>query len=204
MKILIVEDEMIISENICSILEDNNYEVIDQVTDYASAVDSFLTVRPDLVLLDISLSGIKTGIDIAHFINLNHRVPFIYTSALSNHDTIQEAKKTKPAAYLIKPFKEAQLIAAIEVAMESFSQHVDREDNSDKLAIFNESIFIKDGYKYVKIHLHDILYIQKTDNYLDIYTLDKRYTIRSTISGFLQQLKQPNIFRTHKSYAVNL
>jgi len=204
MKILVVEDEIIISDNICSILEDNDYEVTEQATDYEEAVEFFLQDKPDLVLLDINLAGDKTGIDVAQFINLNNRVPFIYTSALSDKNTIQKAKETKPAAYLVKPFQDDQLIAAIEVAMANFSKELDDSGESDKLAIFNDSIFIKTEHRFTKILVKDILYIHKTDNYLDIYTLDNRYTIRSTISGFLQELNYPKMFKTHKSYAVNL
>jgi len=204
MRVLVVEDELIISENICYALEEHDYTIVGQATDYEGAVKLFTEDKPDLVLLDISIASKKNGIDVARFINTNNRVPFIFTSALSDKETIRQAKETKPAAYLIKPFKDEQLVAAIEIAMANFSEQLDKTEESEKLAVFNDSIFIKDGHKFVKIGIAEILYIQKADNYLDIYANNERYTIRSTLGGFLDQLKNPSFFRTHKSYAINL
>ncbi|MDF1697019.1 MAG: response regulator [Saprospiraceae bacterium] len=204
MKILIVEDEIIISDDIQMMLEENGYDVVEQATDYDEAIYAIDHDRPDLILLDISLKGEKTGIDIGHYINKKNPVPFIYTSALVDEKTIEGAKKTKPASYLVKPFKKEQLVTAIEIAMASFSKPAERKKEDESITIFNDSIFVKHGDRFVKVDIPKILYVQKSDNYLDIYLEDNRYTIRATIGGFIEQLNYDRLFRTHKSYAVNL
>ena len=156
---------------------------------------------PDLVLLDINLQGSKTGIDVAEWINIQRKVPFIYTSSLSNTSTIERASKTAPAAYIVKPFKEAQLLASIEVAISNFDRN--KTSQVENVALIDDAIFIKNKHRYIKIKLIDIVYLKKDDNYLLIYTKEERYMIRSTIGSFIDKLNFTKLVRTHKSYAVN-
>lgn len=183
------------------ILEDNGYDVCGQAVSYESAIRCFDKERPDLVLLDINLQGGKTGIDIAEWINTKRKVPFIYTSSLSNTTTIERASNTAPAAYIVKPFKEAQLLASIEVALTNY----DRNKNTqvENVALIDDAIFVKNKHRYTKIRLADISYLKKDDNYLLIHTNENRYMIRSTIGSFIDKLKYAKLVRTHKSYAVN-
>jgi len=203
MKILIVEDEMIISEDICMMLEEQDYEVTDQVVDYDDAIGSISENPPDLVLLDINLIGSKDGIQVANWINGNKRIPFIYTSSLGDPLTISRAKETNPSAYLLKPFKEEQLIAAIEIAMANFSMEKGEEE-SEAIPIFNDAIFVKIGHKYIKTKISDIRYISKSDNYIELHCSDKKHIIRASIGGFIERLGYDKIYRTHRSYAVNI
>ena len=205
MKILIVEDEMIISDDIAVMLESQGYEVTDQVLDYKEAVESIQSNPPDMVLLDINLQGDKDGIDIAKYINDSHRIPFIYTSSLSDESTIKRAKETTPSTYLVKPFQDEQLFAAIEIGLSNFSnsQSLENGKEEERLAIFNNAIFIKDGHRYKKLSLTDITYVQKSHNYLEIYTDEKKFLIRTSIGNFIDQVDQSTLFRVHKSYAVN-
>ncbi len=203
MKILVVEDEMIISEDIAMMLSDQGYEVTDQAVDYEEAISSLTSKSPDLALLDINLIGRKDGIDIANKINEIGRIPFIFTSSLRDTATIDRAKQTNPAAYLIKPFQEAQLMAAIEIAMTNFSKVNDASQREEKITIFNNAIFVKAGHRYTKVKIEDIQYIQKSDNYIDLFTSTKKFVIRASIGGFLEQLAIDKIIRIHRSYAVN-
>lgn len=204
MKILIVEDEMIISEDVCMILEENEYEVTDQVVDYEGAIESISQNRPDLVLLDINLRGVKDGIDVAQWIKDNHQIPFIFTSSLGDRATIQRAKATNPSGYMVKPFKEEQILATIEVAISNFNQNSDSEiREEEKIALINDAIFVKHHNRYVKVGLNEIMYIEKADNYLIIHTSANKFMIRASISSFMDQLPNLKLVRTHKSYAVN-
>lgn len=204
MKILIVEDEMIISEDVAMMLEDCGYTVVGQAMDFEEAISLIESEKPDLVLLDINLQGDKDGIDVAERMNEMLKIPFIYSSSLGDPMTIERAKKTNPSAYLVKPFKEEQLFAAIEVAMSNFEGRRQANSTEEKLTVFNDSIFIKEGHRFLKLKLQEIVYVSKSDNYLEIYTSNTRHIIRSSIGGFLEQINLPNLFRTHKSYAVNL
>ncbi len=204
MKVLIVEDEMIISEDIAMILESQGYEVTDQATDYEDAIASIAKECPDLALLDINLAGQKTGIDVAHAINEKYNFPFIYTSSLGSSKIIEEAKATNPSAYLIKPFREEQLLAAIEVAMANFTKEAATDSENESITMFNDSIFIKVDHRFVKLLVKEIIYIKKSDNYLEIYTKTATHLVRASMGSFLEKLSFDKMFRAHKSYAINM
>ncbi len=77
-KILIVEDQLIITMDLEYMLEELGYQVCGVSTTYEDAVSAIKSSQPDLILIDIILSGEKTGIDLAHEINKNYRIPFIF------------------------------------------------------------------------------------------------------------------------------
>ena len=203
MRILIVEDEMIISEDLAMMLEEAEYEVVGQAVDYEEAIDIYASENPDLVLMDINLSGSKSGIDVAETINNKKRIPIIYTSSVTNPDTIERVKRTNPSAYLVKPFRKEQLITAIEIAMTNFDNGQSEIEEKDKVQVFNGAIFFKNDHKYSRVELSSIKYVKKSDNYLEVFTENKKYLIRSTIGDFLDRLNEKKFFRTHRSYAIN-
>jgi CheY-like chemotaxis protein len=99
-KIAIVEDEMIIASVIQDCLQKLNYEVVNPVMSYNEAIEMLFTEQPDLVIIDIRISGSKDGIELAEYIRENYSIPFIYLTANSDKETLSRAKKTTPNAYL--------------------------------------------------------------------------------------------------------
>ena len=114
-KILIVEDELIVAKNLRSVLERAGYKVCGIAPSVPQALDIVSQEKPMLVLVDIFLKGKQTGIDLAEHLK-NQNVPFIYLSANSNEDVLTLAKKTDPYGFLVKPFREKDLLIAIEIA----------------------------------------------------------------------------------------
>src|SRR6187402_3159022 len=121
-RILIVEDELIIAEDVRNMLTKMNYEIVGNAMDYDEALSILNDNKPDLILLDVNLNGRKDGIDLAVTINDTCKVPFIYTTSYSDSATIERAKVTNPINYLVKPFKEEQLFTAIEIALHKLSE----------------------------------------------------------------------------------
>lgn len=115
--ILIVEDLFIEANNLRLILDRAGYAVLPIASDFTEAMEMLERHAPDLVLLDIYLRGSLTGIDLAKILALR-KIPFIYLSANSNKKVFQAAKATKPYGFLIKPFRQRDVLAALEVAME--------------------------------------------------------------------------------------
>ena len=114
--ILVVEDEAIVAEDIRKILKNYNYEVPEAISTGEAAIKSINKIHPDLILLDIKLKDKLSGIDVAkHIIDLN--IPIIYLTAYSDKEIIEDAKKTAPFGYLIKPFRERELVATIQMAL---------------------------------------------------------------------------------------
>jgi DNA-binding NtrC family response regulator len=114
-KILIVEDEFIVADNLQRLLESAGYEVTGIVDSYERALDLVNKKRPDLVLLDIRLNGKLTGIDLAARLKEQH-IAFVYLSANSNQKTLAEAKATEPYGFLVKPFRKKDVLVALDIA----------------------------------------------------------------------------------------
>jgi len=116
-RILVVEDERVVAKDIEKRLKNLGYVVIANVTSGAEAIRNVAEMQPDLVLMDIRLKGEMDGIEAAEHIRNNFDIPVIYLTAFADEDTLQRAKVTEPFGYILKPFDERDLHAAIEVAL---------------------------------------------------------------------------------------
>lgn len=114
-KILIVEDEFVEANYLRSMLNRAGYTVCGVARSVEKALELVEQERPGLVLLDISLSGKLTGVDLARQLKeLN--IAFIYLSANSTESVLTEAKATEPYGFLVKPFRENDLLITLEIA----------------------------------------------------------------------------------------
>ena len=116
-RILIVEDEVVVAEDIKKRLEDLGYEVAGIEHTGLGAVEAAEKTNPDLVLMDIMLKGDMDGIVTAGVIKDRLKVPVIYLTAFSDNETLSRAKITEPYGYLLKPFEERELHSTIEIAL---------------------------------------------------------------------------------------
>ena len=124
-KILIAEDEFIIAMDIKKILENLGYEVTSFVSKGVDVITKAETEKPDLILMDIMLSGSISGIEAAEVIKSKFSIPIVYLTALTDEETLQKAKVTEPGAYLLKPFDERGLHSAIEIAL--YKSHMETQ-----------------------------------------------------------------------------
>ena len=113
--VLIVEDEFAVANDLRLILERAGYVVNGTAFSVAKALESIRLQRPDIVLVDIHLKGSATGIDLAHHLTADN-IPFVYLSANTNTSVLEEAKITKPYGFLVKPFREKDVLVALEIA----------------------------------------------------------------------------------------
>ena len=114
-QILIVEDEFIVANDLSKILTDAGFEVTGIADSFEQALRLIEKKRPSICLLDIRLKGEKTGIDLAkHLQGLG--IPFIFLSANSSKAILEEANTTKPYGFLVKPFRNKDVIIALEIA----------------------------------------------------------------------------------------
>lgn len=116
-KILIVEDEGIVSLHIKRTLEGLGYAVSGIACSAEDAIMKAMEDRPDLILMDIVLQGIVDGIDAAEKIRALFNIPVIYLTAHADESTLQRAKMSGPSGYIVKPFKERDLHIAVEFAL---------------------------------------------------------------------------------------
>jgi len=113
--VLIVEDEYIVAKDLQLILERAGYTINGIASSVIEAEKNVRKHKPDLVLLDIRLEGALTGIDLAKKLS-SENIAFVYLSANSNQPILEEAKKTEPYGFLVKPFRKKDLLIALDVA----------------------------------------------------------------------------------------
>ncbi len=116
-RIIVVEDEVLIAEDLKDVIESLGYEVCCICYDSERALDQIHRQQPDMVILDINIRGTKSGIEVGQIIRNQYDIPFIYLSSLSDRDTLDKAKVTRPGGYLVKPFKDRDLLSTIEMAI---------------------------------------------------------------------------------------
>lgn len=116
-RILVVEDELIIVEDVCLTLQELGYEVAGRARSGSEALLEVERTRPDLVLIDVQLGGRVDGVQAGAAIRERHRVPIIFLTAHSDESILARAKETGAHGYLLKPFDSRYLRAAIEVAL---------------------------------------------------------------------------------------
>ena len=205
-RILIIEDELIISRDMTAMLAKMGYDVIGDAMDFEEAIEILERETPDLILLDINLNGKKDGIDLAEAINMRFQVPFIFTTSYSDASTLERASKTHPVNYLVKPFKQEQLYTAIEMGLFKAAdvQKPVVSDEEEKPLIIKGVLFLKDKFAYNKLIIDDIRWIKSDGNYLEIHTsAHKPALIRASMGSIMDRLDN-NFLRVHKSYIINL
>ena len=123
-RVLIVEDDPIITEDIRDMLTSVNYQVVATAYDKEEAFEAIDQIKPDLVLLDINLDGNYEGFEVAEYINKTRKIPFLYLTSYSGKEVIDKAKQTLPMGYIVKPFNERELFSSIEIALHNFSKFI--------------------------------------------------------------------------------
>jgi PAS domain S-box-containing protein len=139
-RILIVEDEAIVAEDLAMAISDMGYEVAGRAVSAEQATRKALELRPDLILMDIVLKGKKNGIDASHEIKKKISVPIIFLTAYSDTELIDKAKSIEPYAYIIKPFQEKQLFASIEMALYKNRMEKKLKESEERLSTTLRSI----------------------------------------------------------------
>lgn len=115
--ILVVEDERIVARHIGDLLQRSGYRVPATVSTGEAAVAKARELRPDLVLMDVSLSGTMDGIEAARRIREQTGIPVVYLTAYAEDEMLDRAKRTEPAGFVVKPFDDRELRATVEVAL---------------------------------------------------------------------------------------
>src|SRR5438132_351234 len=116
-RILVVEDERIVARDIQASLQNLGYTVTALAASAEEALRNVAANPPELVLMDIRLTGESDGIQAAARIRADYHLPVIFLTAYADQQTIQRAKITEPFGYLLKPFEERELQTAIEMAL---------------------------------------------------------------------------------------
>ena len=158
-RIIIIEDEALIAAEIKSTLQLLGYTVAGHAMNGDKALDLFAKNEADLVLLDISIKGSLTGIDLAKVLRKKYEIPFIFLTSFSDKVTLSKVLETNPYGYIVKPFNDHDLKVNIELALDKFQKEkhkskFSKEYIEEKLELrltdreFGLLVAFKDGLTY--------------------------------------------------------
>lgn len=205
-KVFVVEDEAIVSKDIQVCLNKLGYDVIGNFSSGEKVLESLKFIKPDIILLDIMLSGQMSGIETSALIREKYNIPVIFLTAYTDEKTLSKAKVTDPYGYIVKPFKEIDLRTSIEMALYKWKKESENQSEKTKinLSVPSEFIYVKSNSRLIKLNNAEIFYVEALKDYVTIHTSNTKYTIHSTMKDIEGKLNTTDFFRIHRSFIVNL
>ena len=193
-KILIVEDEVLIGETISLYLKERGYMTTDLVISYDEAIQSLHKNKPDIALIDIRLFGQQSGLELAATIQQEHvGTAIIFITSQYDERILQKALEINPNGYLVKPIQKESLWTTVELAYAKMNSHKEAE-----------TIKLSDGGKTYYLQHNQIKYISADHIYSIIYTTHLgEHTLRLPLNEIINLLDNENFIRCHRSYIVN-
>ena len=147
-RVIIADDESIIRMDLREMLANLGYLVVGEVGDGRSAVNLARELKPDLVIMDIRFEGDEfDGIDAAKLLTEERLAPVLLLTAYSQRDLVERAKDAGVTGYIVKPFRESDLAAAIEVSLARFAELKDLEQELGDLKLALETRKLVDRAK---------------------------------------------------------
>lgn len=199
-RILIVEDEAIVAEDLEMAVTNIGYEVVGRAASAKDAVQKALGAKPDLVLMDIVLRGVGNGIDASREIKEKMGIPIIFLTAYSDVDLIDRAKSTEPYAYLVKPFQERQLFASIEMALYKCRTEETLRESEEKYRTLVETM---DEGMVIADENENLTFVNRAASIIFGYSkeelLGKNLSELTTLEDFQRVVDQTAIRKTGKS-----
>ncbi|MDO5978363.1 LytR/AlgR family response regulator transcription factor [Flavivirga spongiicola] len=213
-KILIVEDELLIAQDIANRLTSINYQIVGIAISAERALQLITENNDiDIILIDIILKGELDGIELAGIINNKHHIPFIFLTSHADTHLVGRAKKVKPYAYMLKPFNDRQISIAIELALVNYSNKTperdlinDRTFNTvdNQVLHIKDSLFLKKDHHFERVPLKEILFLQADSNYCTVCTKSERFIYSTVLKKIEAQLPIDQFLRVHRSYVINI
>ncbi len=191
--ILIVDDEVLIAEFLKDILLEFGFHNIRLAHNTLQAFIEIEKNKPDLILLDIRMNTKTEGISIAEKINESSHIPFIFITAHSDTTIVEKALATNPQGYITKPFKNADVYAAIQLALK----------NTNKKSATTLLVF-KNHHTQCSIPTSSILYAKSEGNYLELVTESRTFSIRYSLNWLIENLPDADFKKVHRSFVVNI
>ena len=202
-KILIIEDDVVIANHIKLALEENGHQIIGIARSHAEVNLALEKQIPELILIDIILKhSAFDGIEIASEIAKNYMIPFVFLTANEEAPTFERAKLTNPAAYLLKPFRNQELVFQVELAYNHYLVNKELDNNPNK----SENVYLSYDSGYQKIAKSDVLMLKANGSYVDVYVKNEKkpYCFTMHIGYLFQYFTTQNFYQLSRSYIINL
>ncbi|OHD12900.1 MAG: hypothetical protein A2Y34_13860 [Spirochaetes bacterium GWC1_27_15] len=139
-RLIIVEDEIIVAEDLKSILTEEGYLVTGIFSSGEVVLENLKSITADIILMDIMLKGNIDGIKTAELIKFYYDIPVIYITACADEATLKRAKVTEPYGYILKPFDKRQLHTNIQIAIYRYKMEKKLKESEQWLSTVIKSI----------------------------------------------------------------
>lgn len=208
-RILIVEDDVNIAENIEEILELLGYINIDIANSANQAVKIIKKYKPDLVFMDIKLKGDKDGIELGEIVHQMVDVPIVFVTSYSDPTIIERAKRINPAGFIVKPFNTNDIHAIVEIVLynkrvKPSVESVTAKPLDESPYLVTDAVFIKSDNAFERVPYENIYYVEANGNMVTIFTKAKNYSIRKSMKDMEDKLPTNMFLRVQKSFIVQL
>ncbi|KAA1247718.1 LytTR family DNA-binding domain-containing protein [Aquimarina sp. RZ0] len=202
-KVLIVEDEFSIGLDIKISLEKLGFVVVGVASNYEEAIKYATEAMPDVVIMDVNISGDKNGIVAAEEIYGKYKIPIVFLTAYGDDNTFKEALESKPFGFLLKPFNIKELSFTLQIALQ---KHLENKTFVPILSDnkISDTLFVKDRSQFISVKINKILWVEAMDNYTQIITRDKKVLVNMFLKEFYKKVPQDKFLRIHRSYLVAL
>ncbi|MEQ9229519.1 MAG: response regulator [Cyclobacteriaceae bacterium] len=201
-KILIVEDDFVVSKNLVVTLEEREYDVLGTVESGEELLECLKNTETDLVIMDINLAGQIDGVQTTGKLRTNHNVPVLYLTADRDPHTLERAKLTNPDGYLIKPFDSDELVSAIEIAIHR--HQLESGNKRDDTVINDDHLFVRVKNRLEKVKFDDILLIEANDIYATLITGSRKYILSYSLKTLQEKISSSVLMRVHRSFMINI
>lgn len=208
-KILVVEDDEIISDNLKNLLELQNYDV--KVAENGKeGIDKAYIFKPDLVICDIMMPDI-TGFEVIDILSRENefkQIPFLFLTALTDTTNYRKGMNLGADDYIFKPYDTENLLLVVKNRLQKFEfiksfavqQNSEKNKNTE-----SEKIIIKLGNKSYPLSYNEIIYLMAERQYSNVYTTGKRkFVIKKSLKNWEIVLPTNLFIRIHRSYIINI
>ena len=204
--IAILEDDFFQAEGIKLSLREMGFKVAGTF-DTGEGLLAYLrdaSVKPYLVLVDISLAGRLSGIDVANKLSGEFKLPFIYLTSNTDPDFFEAIVNSEPSGILIKPYDNNELQLTIRLVEQKQSLQNSESKEIETPAEISDIVFLKTSTAYKKVDFSEVLWVESSGNYTIVHKRNEEYTVSQNLTEFNEKLQHPAFIRVHRSYLVNI
>lgn len=211
MKVLVIEDEFDIRANIETLLLEEGYKV-ETASNGTIGVEKAKAFSPDIIICDILMNGMN-GYEVLNQLLKDKKtcsIPFIFLTAKAEKEEIRLGMELGADDYITKPFKNSELLKAIETRIRKkmiFKQVKDnpKTDEKEELWGLDKNIFVKSKNGIDKFKVSEINYILAANQYSEVHLINKNYYVfHKSLKKWETLLPKDNFLRIHKSTIINI
>ncbi|MGX4766952.1 LytR/AlgR family response regulator transcription factor [Bacillus mojavensis] len=199
LRVLIVDDEILARDELAYLLKRTNEELeINEAENIESAFDQMMDEKPDLLFLDVDLSG-ENGFDIAKRLkNMKHPPAVVFATAYDQYAL--KAFEVDALDYLTKPFDEERVRQTMKKYKKVKREIAEPEQTSHAS---QHKLALSVGESIVIVDTKDIIFTGTEDGHVNVKTFDASYSVNDTLVVIEKKLPEPDFLRVHRSFVVN-